>query len=507
MNKIMPLGSFSNLKDFHMMSAEELKKKYQLDFSLGLESKRTSTLIQKSGLNIIKVSYASVYRSILGGVSSHFAILLWIIFILSVLKYKPFGDPPDSFNLLLAFLIIVILVFKSLIIGMQEYNTIRRVRSVQYKNDSKINVLRDGSVRKVSVANLVVGDIVELNVNDRVPADLRLIQVNNLKLDKSILTGESRPVDATVEKYNVENRTNYIEASNMAFTNCQVTNGTGKGIVVSIGNQSYLNDISNLMRSKKKVRGIEKELNLFSMLIVVCCLMAVFVYVIFWVVWKRTKVDGSWTSFLEDVTDIIVSGIPFGVPITVTLALFLITNRLKSFNILIKNVLAIDTLSSVNVILTDKTGTLTQNVVNVSNVLYFTLEVDVDSCYHKPAVYLGVDFAIRELLAVCYYCNNSKVIVNSIDAALFQFAEKNLSIDKLDTAYQLMEEIEFSSTNKFHVKIYKPVDHFVHETLFCYEKHNHYNFKLNVIMVKGAFDVLIQKCRFILGNCYFLNII
>lgn len=206
-------------------------------------------------------------------------------------------------------------------------------------------------------------------------------------MDKSILTGETEYVEATAQKYNIDNKTEYFEASNMAFTNCLVVHGKGMGIVVALSTQSYINQNSiNELKPIKQIkkRGIVQELGKYVFSIMFICVIGVFVYVIVYFVYLRPQYSPALYATFNDIILIIISGIPFGMPITVTIGLFLVSNRLKNMKILVKNVFAIDSMSSVEVIITDKTGTLTRNQLKVANVLQATKELDPDLCYFDP---------------------------------------------------------------------------------------------------------------------------
>jgi sodium/potassium-transporting ATPase subunit alpha len=196
------------------------------------------------------------------------------------------------------------------------------------------------------------------------------------------LTGETEYVEATAQKYNIDNKTAYFEASNMAFTNCLVVFGEGIGLVVTLSSKSHLGLISHkrLKLVKQKKSGVVQELSKYIFIIFIISLIGVLVYVVVFFVYLRSRYNPSAANTANDIISIVISGIPFGMPISVTIGLFLVSRRLKRGKILVKNVFAVDSLSSVDVIITDKTGTITRNELVVSNVMQATKEIDPELC-------------------------------------------------------------------------------------------------------------------------------
>lgn len=500
--KITPFGFFNQKKNFHNLKLSDIERLLKTDFKNGLSSEAALQLLKKNGPNKIPISYSTLYLSIFRSLFTGFAVLLWISTILSVLVFKPLTDPSNPAYLVIAILIIMIIFFQSFFISFQDWSSYNTMKSIQNLSENIASVIRDGKVQKIPSIDLVMGDIVLLNSNTKVPADIRLIEVSSLRMDKSLLTGESEQIDGTAEKCkNFDKKIEYFEANNMAFMSCFITYGTARGVVVGVGGETLISRISYLtdLKLTRKKTLLQREMNRFSISLIIFYSIAVLIYIFVWIFWLRFFFNSSIRSFLIDIFEIIISGVPFGLPVTISLALIIDSKKLKKFNILVKNINAIEALSSVNVFVSDKTGTLTQNKVNVVSVLLGIKEIDIGSCYFSPVVYLGVDKSIMELLAICYLGYNfiSKAD-SSIDQALFNFSNKNLKIPKLEKCYKLVDEVKFSSKIKYHAKLLKPIDLATHVQIFASKTLT--DRELNIMIVKGAPDILFPKCRWIIES-------
>lgn len=190
MAKIHPSkGVTISEKAVHMMSLHELQQKFNVDIKKGLNSSQVKELLAKYGkINRMKLSYLSFLKSIAYGLADYFSIVLWLSLVLFVLLYKPLDGAAT--NLINAALILLTLVVKSLFIGLQQFKLIRAMEIFKFLNANQVSVLRDSIWRKIPATNLVIGDVVEISANQRLPVDLRLFLVENLRLDKSIITGK-----------------------------------------------------------------------------------------------------------------------------------------------------------------------------------------------------------------------------------------------------------------------------------------------------------------------------
>jgi magnesium-transporting ATPase (P-type) len=190
MAKIFPKDWQRPRDDIHMISLNEIQRMYQLDINKGLSRAQVKSLQERYGRNQIELSYSKLIQSIFLGLTDYFSIILWVSLVFFVLLFQPLGgDSPDAKNLINVGLIILTFLIKSLFIALQEYKLIKLMKSLQSMNTAPVTVLRDSEWKKIPASELSVGDLVEISTNERVPADMRLISVKHLHLDKSILTG------------------------------------------------------------------------------------------------------------------------------------------------------------------------------------------------------------------------------------------------------------------------------------------------------------------------------
>ena len=204
-----------------------------------------------------------------------------------------------------------------------------------------------------------------------------------MALDRSELTGETELLDVNADKYATESNVEYPEAANMAFTNSRVAHGHGIGLVVALCTHSHFGSLKNLSSSNKHHQasgGVINEMARFIGAIVGLCLICALIYIVFYFIFIRPNFSPYAQDVINGMLAVAISGVPFGLPISVTLALFLVSRELKKGKILVKNVFAIDSANSIDVLITDKTGTLTWNKLKVHNVFIGSQEIDIDSC-------------------------------------------------------------------------------------------------------------------------------
>lgn len=175
----------------HRISVRDFEQRFQVDITKGLSSERAKELLQKNGQNQIQVSYGNVAKAVLIALTDKFSLQLWVCLVLFVLLYHPLGYPDfDPKNLINMALILLCFLVKSILVGVQEIKMMRLMRSLHYSMSTMlVSVLRDSQWQMTAAANLVVGDVIKLKAGQRVPADMRIIHVQNLRFDKSIISG------------------------------------------------------------------------------------------------------------------------------------------------------------------------------------------------------------------------------------------------------------------------------------------------------------------------------
>ncbi|HUC79994.1 MAG TPA: HAD-IC family P-type ATPase, partial [Flavisolibacter sp.] len=266
------------------------------------------------------------------------------------------GDLTDT-------IIILVIVFLNAIVGfVQEYRAEKAMEALKKMAAPQTAVLRNGHVATINSTELVPGDIVLLEAGNSVPADLRLVEAQALKLIESSLTGESVAIDKNTNAL-PEGELPLGDRINMAYKGTQVTNGRGKGVVIATGMKTEIGKIAQMLQEDEAATPLQKRMNDFgkklSYIILGICV------VLFGVGLLRGEEP---LNMLLVSISLAVAAIPEALPALITIALSRGAARLVQQNVLIRKLTAVETLGSVTYICTDKTGTLTQNKMTVVEV-------------------------------------------------------------------------------------------------------------------------------------------
>ena len=317
-------------------------------------------------------------------------------------------------------------------------------------------VIRDNTKKTISSRDLVPGDVVLLESGDRVPADLRLFYVKNMTCDEAPLTGESIPVD----KSSLPLEERYLTASdqkNMAFAGTYVTQGIGKGIVVSTGKYTEIGKISESIRESKEIKTpLIKKIEYFGILLSIAILAAaIFTFVV-----GLLRGLDILETFLASVS-LAVAAIPEGLPATLTITLALGVKAMASRNAIIRSMPSVETLGSATVICSDKTGTLTKNQMTVTQIYtsdgntFEITGVGYDSSGDFLLTNNKVDPyqypTLIETLKAGYLCNESSyndgVITGDPTEGALLIAAKKISSFELN--HKQVDIIPFESERRF----------------------------------------------------------
>lgn len=255
----------------------------------------------------------------------------------------------------------------------------------------KAIVMRDCLRKTIPVEEIVPGDIVHLSAGDKVPADIRLVHTHNLRIDEAVLTGESAPVDKFVTK--ISGDVPISERACMVFSSTLVSNGQATGVVVGTGTNTEIGRISKLLSETTDLATplIRQMAEFGRWLSLVIIIIAGLVFVIG--IWFR---DYSPVEMLTAAIGLAIAGIPEGLPAVMTITLAIGVQRMARQNAIVRKLPAVETLGSVTVICTDKTGTLTKNEMTVTKVITASHTADVSGAGYKP----HGDFKLKEQLLV-----------------------------------------------------------------------------------------------------------
>lgn len=283
-----------------------------------------------------------------------FKSLIFAILFAAVVLSLVLGEVVQSIAILVAILINAAIGFFT------ELRATRSMEALQELEKTRADVRRDGKEHEIDAVEIVPGDIVLLEAGGVVSADLRLIEVSNLRVDESALTGESVPQGKTTDPVDAD--TSLADRENMAFKGTSVANGTGVGVAVRTGQDTELGHISDLAEAAEEEQTpLEKQLDrLARRLLVVIVIVAAVTSVIGILSGRDTLL------MLETGVALVIAAVPEGLPIVASVALARGMWRLARRNALIERLSAVETLGAINVICSDKTGTLTENRMTLS---------------------------------------------------------------------------------------------------------------------------------------------
>jgi len=309
--------------------------------------------------------------------------------------------------------IAAVLVLNALIGFIQEYKAEKQVQALKKMVVAKARVLREGKEREISGEEVVPGDIVLMASGGRVPADVRLLKTIEFKVDESMLTGESIPVEKKSEAIAEENLTPGDQI-NIAFMGTVVVSGRGKGVVVASGNRTVLGRIARDVQEIGVTRSpLQEKIDRFAQAIGLIVLVAASLLFLIGILVGENAKDMFMTAVAAT-----VATIPEGLPIVVTIALAIGVSRMAQRNAIIRKLPAVETLGSTTVICSDKTGTLTRNQMTVKLVYDGEKIYEVTGTGYEPKgeileegtpIKASADHALAMMFRIGLLCNESEV--------------------------------------------------------------------------------------------------
>jgi sodium/potassium-transporting ATPase subunit alpha len=356
--------------DDHRIPIDDLRFRLDLpSLETGLTSQTALKRYQEEGPNLLTEKKGTPwYIRFLKQITNFFAILMWIAAGLAIFVY--FLDPSDFTNMGLGIVLIAVILITGYFSYYQESKSIAIMSGFKKLQPQEATVLRDGKTINIEASKLVRGDIVKIMAGNNIPADIRLTEVNHMKVDNSSLTGESEKLERTVECTHPDNA---LETKNLVFFGTSCEFGTGTGVVIRVGDNTVIGKIADLASTEEvQQTTLARELYRFTALIaVVSVVIGVTMFVLGYVTGLSIERN------LIFAVGIIVANIPEALLATVTVALTLTAKRMATRNVLVKNLEAIETLGATTCICSDKTGTLTENRMTVTNLWLDNTNYDV----------------------------------------------------------------------------------------------------------------------------------
>lgn len=396
----------------------------------GLKEDEAIRRLSEFGLNEIKeAKKKKLYLKFLGQLTHFLAILLWIAALLSFLsEYLHPGE--DMLTLGLA--IIAVIFINAVFTFIQEYRAEKALEALKKLLPFNVKVLRNGKERDISASEVVPGDIILLSEGDKIPADARLLEACELKVNNAPLTGESEPVLSDTRPFEGE----FTESRNIVFAGTTVMSGSGKAAAFATGMSTEFGRIAHLTSAVDAgLSPLQKEIIKATRIVAaIAAAIGLFFFALSFVIGRN-----FWDNFIFAI-GITVALIPEGMLPTVTLSLAMGSQRMAKRKALIKSLTSVETLGSVTVICTDKTGTLTQNKMAVTKVWFDNKISDLGELTKENSA---------ELMQIAGLCNNARLIDgqykgDSTEMALLKTAREILG----DLQAERVSERPFDSDRK-----------------------------------------------------------
>ncbi|HRO44375.1 cation-translocating P-type ATPase [Agriterribacter sp.] len=402
---------------FYQLSNEALFQQLKTTPS-GLNNDTIPALQKKYGTNVLQEAKQKSRWSIL---LSQFTDVMIIILIVAAVISFAVGEHTD------AYVILAIILGNAWMGYSQEYNAEQSVRMLQKMSAQNAVVLRENNPVKIEAKELVPGDVVLLEAGDIVPADARLFEVSSLKTDEASLTGESHSIEKKIESIPEDNLVPG-DQHNMVFKGTIVSNGSAKAIVTATGMETEIGKIAGMMEVGNQKTPLQKRLAVFSkqlavIVIIICVLVFGFG------LWRG---EPAFAMFLTALS-LAVAALPEALPAVVTIALAQGARRMVKQKALMRKLPAVETLGSVTYICSDKTGTLTQNIMTVEKI------------QSAPEQEELLSYAMM-LNNEVRFSDNKELLGDSTETALVKYVlEKGKTKEEADKRFPLVNKLPFDS--------------------------------------------------------------
>lgn len=339
---------------------EELEKDFNSNLQGGLKEKQVLENREKFGVNKLEEKAKTpMILKFLSEFKDPLIIILIVAAIISIII-----DPKEWVESL----IIMIVVLINAILGLyQENKAEKSLEALQKMTSATCKVYRDNSLQTINTSDLVVGDIIYVEAGDSIPADARIIECSNLKIEEAALTGESVPVNKNA-LYIETDEIPLGDRKNCLFSSTYVTNGKSTAIVTAVGMNTEIGKIASMLsEQKEELTPLQSKLNKVGSVIgIMCLIICVVVFAL-----EMITINWDWSRFAEAfkiAVSLAVAAIPEGLATVVTIVLSIGVTKMSKQNAIVKKLPAVETLGSCNVICSDKTGTLTQNKMTVTKI-------------------------------------------------------------------------------------------------------------------------------------------
>lgn len=374
--------------------------------------------------------------------------------------------------------IITFVVLLNCAIGtIQEVSAEKSVEKLKQMSVSTALVIRDGKEQEITSSELVVGDYVILEAGRIVPADLRLVETSSLKINESALTGESVAAEKDCS-FQSDEATPLGDKKDCAFMSTLIEYGRGAGVVEKIGDNTEIGKVSKMLNDiADEETPLQKNLNKLSMILgiagIILCILMFFT--------QTSLYQKPWLDTLIVSIAFAVAVIPEGLATVVTIVLTMGIKKMSERNAIVKQIHAVETLGAVNVICSDKTGTLTQNRMTVVKWFYDGKVVELNKVKFNDNLFIKLLNGFCLCNDATYSLEDETGTGDPTEIAFIKYAKENhFDIDSIKQSYPRFNEIPFDSDRKMMTTLHKGSP--------------------NVSYTKGAIDSVITRCDRILDR-------
>ena len=449
---------------FHSKSQEDIVREYQSDPEKGLTSEEATLRLTAFGRNAISEEKKKSLWLIF--LSQFTNVLVYLLIIAAGLSFF-FKEWLDGSAIL------VVIVINAIIGFYMEYQADRSMEALKKLSILPSKVIHNGATTEINAEELVPGDLIFLEAGDMVPADGRIFRPSQLQADEAALTGESLPVEK--KEGQVDEGTTLAERTNMLYKGTFITKGNTRCIVTSTGMLTEVGKIASMVQSAEQAATpLEKKLEQLSKkLIIVTVILVVIIF------FAGLLNGQKFLEMLETSIALAVAAIPEGLPIVATLALAQGMLRMAKHNVIVKKLSAVETLGGTNVICTDKTGTLTQNKIEVNLIVTPSGKYDVSNSKKADTN----ELSFQQIVWASVLCNTAslgndgKETGDPLEVGLLKFVQQQGSnIESLRKDNPLVKEEPFTSDTKIMATMHRTKDG-------------------QQVYVKGASEELINRCN------------
>ncbi|MEM4663085.1 MAG: cation-transporting P-type ATPase [Candidatus Diapherotrites archaeon] len=451
---------------------------------MGLTSKEAQERLKKFGFNeIIEVSKLSPQKILLRQISRNF--IVYLLFFAAALSFL-IGKSVTAYTVLAIILVIVLVGF------IQEYKAEKAIKALKSMLMPVSLVIRDSKETEVPSRELVPGDIIILRTGEKVPADCIILQEKDLKVDESVLTGESEEIKKSAARHDHQ-----ISDKNMLFMGTLIMSGKAIAKVENTGMRTRFGNIAGMVSQTEKQSLLQEKINQIAKVMVIVAIVVSTVSGVIMILRNMPLTDIILVEIALAVIALSISAFPEGLPLVLIMTLAVGARRMAHKNAIVNRMSVIETLGETTVICSDKTGTITKGEMTVKKLITADAEYDIsgvgyeaegDFILNNKKIDAAKDPLIYTIMKTAVLCNDSRIERKGTDREYNVFGSKTegallvmaakAKIYREDINAKRLEEIPFSSEKKFMMVLCSE-----HNKLFVY--------------AKGAPEAIIERCEYI----------